>query len=156
MTGSHRYLDALESLHTMLASYPTQAELSAIQLAVDPAGRVSVVVHLRVAEPATLAAGLVEWRRSLGRPEVWAWRTPEGNELHIAVVGHGDEFDDDVPIAVLAGPTPYDRRLDHGLDPGAAERLSGETLDAWLAAEVVRTWPFSSGPTADKHTGATL
>jgi hypothetical protein len=114
---------------------PTQAGISIIHIVVNP--QTAIMVRLREAEPALLAAGLVEWQCLLGRTEIWAWRTPR----HIVVTGYGSECAE-TPIAVLAGPMPYDDQFD--LDPDASDRLGTETFYDWFGAEVVRTWPFTT------------
>lgn len=151
MSGSHRYLDTLSSFHAMLSSFPTRAEVASVQFAMSPEGQVTVTVHLRPAEPAVLAAGLVDWERTLGRTETWAWRTLNGDEVHLAVFGYDDC--DRTPIAVVSGPIPYDGwHVDYDLDLGLAEQIDTDVLYRWLGAEIARSWPFTS---ADPTTGVT-
>jgi hypothetical protein len=142
MSGSHRYLNALESFHTGLTSYPMRAELASINFTMDQERHVMITVHLEKADPVVLAAGLVDWDRTLGRAQTWGWRTPDGKEGHVAVIGYSTEG---TPIAVVAGPIPYDdQRLDHDLEPGVPEQLDTDSLYRWLGAEITEAWPFTT------------
>jgi hypothetical protein len=141
MNGSYRYLHPLESVHDLLRSYPMRAEMSSVNFTSDPAGRASVTVQLRDADPAVLAAGLVEWQRTLYPPEIWAWRNAATDGVHIVVSGFGPECDK-TPIAVLAGPIPHTPRLDTALEPGTPRRLDPDTLHSWFGLEILHSWPF--------------
>ena len=125
------------------------SEMSSVHIAVEPP---SVVVQLLATDPTLVAAGIVEWRRTLAGGSTWVWRTPLGTEIHVATTGHAPECPD-VPIAVVAGPIPHDGRLDHGLDPGRTDELDDDTLYQWLGSEIAGNWPFES--TTDIHHGAT-
>lgn len=152
MSGSARYLEALESLRVLFLDCPTRAEMSSIQLAVDSDGQPSVMVWLHTTSPAVLAAGIVEWRRTLSHGSTWVWRTPDGASLHVATTGRAPGCAD-IPIAVLAGPLPHSCHLDHALDPDLAEELDDDALYRWLGDEVANNWPFPAG-TNTAHDGA--
>jgi hypothetical protein len=76
-----------------------------------------------------------------GQGRIWAWRTPNGQELHVAITGYGSECAE-TPIVVLAGPIPYGDQFD--LDPDVSVRLGIETFYDWFGAEIIRTWPFTT------------
>ncbi|WP_460403176.1 hypothetical protein [Actinophytocola sediminis] len=79
----------MESLRELFAGYPCHVEMSSISIAVDPTGQAAVTVRLREADPAVLAAGIVEWKRTLSRASTSAWRTPAGYEVHVAIPNTG-------------------------------------------------------------------
>lgn len=153
MSGSVRYLDALESLRALFLDYPMRAEMSSIHLAVDSDGQSSIMVWLHSKDPVVLAAGIVEWRRTLSHGSTWVWRTPDGARLHVATTGRAPECAD-MPIAVLAGPLAHGCHLDNDLDPNVAAELDDDALYRWLGDEVASNWPFPAG-TNTTHTGAT-
>ncbi|OLF11141.1 hypothetical protein BLA60_14230 [Actinophytocola xinjiangensis] len=143
MNGSARYLAVLDSLREFFRDCPMNSEMSSIQLTAD--GHPQVIVRLRATDPALIAAGIVEWRRTLARGNTWAWRTPCGTEIHVATTGHAPE-DTEVPITVVAGPVPNDCGLDHDLEPGRPDELGDDTLYQWLGNEIATTWPFGPLP----------
>lgn len=139
--GSRGYLGVLESLRELFERYPVRADMSSVHVALDPAGRASVLVWLRPADPVVLAAGIVEWRRTLAGRRSWAWRTPGGEHLHISTAGHAPECDE-LSVAVLAGPIPHDCCLDVDLEPDVPEVLDDDVLYRWLGDEIANDWPF--------------
>lgn len=141
MSGSHRYLGALESLQELFVNYPFRVEMSSIHIAMDSAGQASIVVQLHKTDPVILAAGIVEWRRTLANGSTWAWRTPSGKEIHVATTGYAPECDE-TPMAVMAGPIPHDCYLDFDLDPDVPAELGDYTLYHWLGNEIANDWPF--------------
>jgi hypothetical protein len=147
MSGSHRYLTVLESLRDLFVHYPLRAEMSSITLATDATGQVSIVVALHRADTAMLAAGVVEWRRTLAEVRTWAWRTPDGEELYVSAAGHAPECEG-MRVAVIAGPVPQDAYLEHDLDPDVSTEIDLDTLYRWLGDEIANSWPFKVAPSA--------
>lgn len=141
MSGSARYLGALRSLQDMFVNYPMRAEMSSINIAMDSVGNLSVMVLLRASDPVILAAGIVEWKRSLTKGSSWVWRTPCGEEIYVSTTGYAPECDE-IPVVVMAGPISADCYLDHDLDPDEPEELSVDTLYRWLGDEIANNWPF--------------
>jgi hypothetical protein len=139
MNGSRPYLDPLEKLHTMLSSYPTRAEIASIHIA-DRSGQAEIAVRLQEAEPAPMAAGLLDWQRTLGRARTWAYRAPHQSTARLAVVGYGTECAR-TPVVVIGGPTADADQLGD-LELRNPELLDAEFLPTWLGSEIIRTWPF--------------
>jgi hypothetical protein len=144
MSGSVRYLDTLESLRALFLDYPMRADMSSIHLSVDSDGQASIMVWLRSTDPVVLAAGIVEWRRTLSPGATWVWRTPDGAGLHVATTGHAPECAG-IPVAVLAGPLPHECHLDNDLEPGLSEERDDDALYRWLGDEIAHNWPFPAG-----------
>lgn len=140
VNGSYRYLHPLDSVHDLLLSYPMRADMSSIHIEAAH-GQSTITVRLREADPAVLAAGLVEWHRTLYPAETWAWRAATGDDVHIIVTGFGPECDR-TAIAVLAGPIPQTPRLDMNLEPATPRRLDPDTLYGWFGSEILHSWPF--------------
>jgi hypothetical protein len=145
MSESHHYQAVLESLRELFVNYPFRAEMSTVTIATDPTGQASIMVWLRNTESATLAAGCVEWRRTLSQGNTWVWRTPSGDELYVATTGYAPESVD-VSMAVIAGPLPHDCYLEHDLEPDASEEVDMDTVYRWLGDEIANNWPFKSTP----------
>jgi hypothetical protein len=143
VSGSHRYLAALESLRELFVNYPFRAEISTITVAMDRLWRPAIMVQLHRAHPVILAAGIMEWRRTLSHGNTWAWRTPNGAELFVATAGRAPESDD-MPVAVIAGPIPHDCYLENDLEPDVSEEVDDDTLYRWLGDEIANNWPFET------------
>ncbi|MGH3761185.1 hypothetical protein [Actinophytocola sp.] len=146
MSGSYRYLRALESLQELFANYPFRADMSSMLISMDPTGKAAILVQLHSADPMVLAAGIVEWKRTLVDGNTWAWRTPSGKEIHISTTGYTPECGE-TSIVVMTGPVPHDCYLDFHLDPNTSEVLDDERLYHWLGSEIANNWPFK--PTFD-------
>lgn len=162
MSESRRYLASLEALRELFIHYPVHAELSSIRLTATRTGAASIVVRLRETDPVVLAAGIVEWRRTLAGGNTWAWRTANGTDLHVATTGYAPECRD-VPLTVVGGPIPSLCCLDVEIEHVA--EIDDDTLYRWLGDEIANDWPFEpatlgdhrSPPvgTAHPHLGAT-
>jgi hypothetical protein len=139
MSGSRHYLLPLEALHDLFVQYPVRADLSSIHIATDHSGKASILVRLRQADPAVLAAGIVEWRRTLSKGTSWAWRAPSGKNIHVVTTGYVPECGG-IPLTVVAGPVPLNCCLD--LDLEIPEELDDDSLYRWLGDEIANNWPF--------------
>jgi hypothetical protein len=141
VSGSNSYVRPLASLLELFDGYPFHAEISSIHIAADSLGEPAILVHLREMDPGILAAGLVEWARTLDETVIRGWRTPSGTETHISVTGYAPECGD-VPIGVLTGPFPHSNRFDVRREPGQVKELDEDALSAWFVSETTNTWPF--------------
>jgi len=112
-------------------------ELSSVQIATGADGATTVLVRLRDSDPVVLAAGIVEWRRTLVRGRTLAWRAANGDSFQVVVTGFGGEIDE-IPLTVVTGPVPADCCLDLEL-PG---EVDDDVLYRWLGDEIANNWPF--------------
>jgi len=128
MSDSARFVDLLESLHTLLANYPVQSDIASIEVEVDAFGRDAAVVHLWPTTLATLAAGLVEWDRTLACATASVRRTSDGRSVHVTVSGRSDEGD--VPVQVW-GSTVFHEHLFGPIQPGHRHPIDMSALRVW-------------------------
>ncbi|OLF05871.1 hypothetical protein BLA60_34385 [Actinophytocola xinjiangensis] len=140
MSGSQRFLGPLAAVRELFVRCPVDVEMSSVRIGVDAGGVVSALVRLRNSDPAVLAAGIVQWRRTLVRGNTWAWRGPAGDGFHIVTTGFGE--DGGVAVAVVAGPVPAGCCLDLEL-PG---EIDDDVLYRWLGDEIANNWPFETKP----------
>lgn len=68
MRGSDRYLEPLAAVRELFVRCPVHVELSSVQIATGADGAATVLVRLGDSDPVVLAAGIVEWRRTLELP----------------------------------------------------------------------------------------
>jgi hypothetical protein len=130
MTTSETFLPLLDSIRVLLRDYPVQAEMTAVRVVLGE----RVVVQLATGGLGTVAAGIVEWGRTLAAGRHTIERSSDGATVTLGLVGHVDEDGTDVEVY---GTTPYDaRRL-------GAELLPGETTT--VPFEVLAVWAIGSG-----------
>jgi hypothetical protein len=128
MSGSDRFVGLLASLHTLLANYPIEADMSSVEVEIDAFGREAATVHLWPTRLAILAAGLVEWERTLASGTASMWRTPDGHSVHLTLNGRSDEGD--IPVQVW-GSVPFHEHVFGDLAPGDRRRIDTALLALW-------------------------
>ena len=129
MTGSDKFLPPLESIHNLLRYYPIQADLASIKVDTTSGVRSRVMVQLAATDLTTIAAGLLEWHRTLADSAAVAARTSDGVTVHLGVCGINDEDGSDVDVW---GCAPYDPKLiGADLQPGERVSLPFEELAVW-------------------------
>lgn len=130
MTMSETFLPLLDSIRVLFRDYPIQADMTAVRV-VDGE---RVVVQLATGDLGAVAAGIVEWDRTLAAGRRTIERSTDGATVTLGLVGHVDEDGTDVEVY---GTTPYDaRRL-------GAELLPGEIIG--VPFEVLAVWVIGSG-----------
>lgn len=128
MSGSARFVDLLASLHTLLANYPIEADMSSVEVEIDAFGREAATVHLWPTRLAALAAGLVEWERTLASGTASVWRTRDGRRVHLTVQGRSDEGD--IPVQVW-GSARFHEHLFGDLAPDERRPIDTALLALW-------------------------
>ena len=125
MTTSETFLTLLDSIRTLLRDYPIQADMTTVRV-VDGE---RVVVQLAAGDLGAVAAGIVEWDRTLAAGRRTIERSSDGATVTLGLVGHVDEDGTDVEVY---GTTPYDaRRLGTDLLPGEATAVPFEVFAVW-------------------------
>jgi hypothetical protein len=125
MTTSETFLPLLDSIHTLLRDYPIQADMTTVRV-VDGD---RVVVQLAAGDLGAVAAGIVEWDRTLAAGRRTIERSSDGATVTLGLVGHVDEDGTDVEVY---GDTTYDaRRLGTDLLPGETTAVPFEVLAVW-------------------------
>src|SRR5262245_48535535 len=113
MNGSDQVLPLMESAVALLRDYPGRGDMASIRVV---AGE-SVVVQLAAGELGAVAAGIVEWDRTLAAGRCTLARTSDGAAVVPSLAGHIDEDGTDVEVC---GTAPYDSHVI------GAELLPGE------------------------------
>ncbi|GAB3460590.1 hypothetical protein [Actinophytocola sediminis] len=103
------YATELEGFTTMLANYPIQANIAALQMTINTHGTITIDVCLEPGHLAQGAAELIEWRRTLAKPQAMIERSPNGHTANIAILGHNPE--NDTLINVWLCTVPYSPQL---------------------------------------------
>jgi hypothetical protein len=134
VNGSDKFLPLLEAMHVLFRDYPIQGEMTDIRL-VTESGRGLVVVRLATGELPTVAAGMVEWYRTLAGPRGIAFRSTDGTTVYLGLVGRDDETDTDIEVR---GRVAFDERHRVSLDLFAGEQKS-------LSLEMLALWAIGSG-----------
>ncbi len=125
MTTSETFLPLLDSIHALLRDYPIQADMTTVRVADGD----RVVVQLAAGDLGTVAAGIVEWDRTLAAGRRTIERSSDGATVTLGLVGHVDEDGTDVEVYAT---TPYDaRRLGTDLLPGETTAVPFEVLAVW-------------------------
>jgi hypothetical protein len=129
MNASDKFLPLLDSIHSLLRHYPVQAEVGSIRVVAESSARQLVMVQLAAGELTTVAAGLVEWHRTLAAGRGVAARTSDGATVHLGVCGHIDEDGTDVEVW---GCAPHDARLiGDDVMPGERTSVPFDVLAVW-------------------------
>lgn len=125
MTTSDLFLPLLDSIHALLRDYPIQADIATVRVV---AGE-RVVVQLAAGDLGAVAAGIVEWDRTLAAGRRTIERSTDGATVTLGLVGHVDEDGTDVEVYAT---TTYDaRRLGTDLLPGETVAVPYEVLAVW-------------------------
>lgn len=129
MNGSDKFLPLLDSIRLLLRHYPMQAEMTAVWVVAEGSARQLVVVQLAAGELGRVAAGLVEWHRTLAAGRCVAARSSDGATVDLGVCGHIDEDGTDVEVW---GCAPHDaRHIGSDLLPGERASVPFEVLAVW-------------------------
>src|ERR1044072_1966865 len=130
MTTSETFLPLLDSIRVLLRDYPTQADIATVRVV---AGE-RVVVQLAAGDLGSVAAGIVEWDRTLAAGHSTIERSSDGATVTLGLAGHVDEDGTDVEVY---GTSPYDAtRL-------GADQLPGETTA--VPFDVLAVWAIGAG-----------
>jgi hypothetical protein len=125
MTTSETFLPLLDSIRVLFRHYPIQADMTTVRIV---AGE-RVVVQLAAGDLGRVAAGIVEWDRTLAAGRRTIERSSDGASVTLGLVGHVDEDGTDVEVY---GTTPYDAlRLGTDLLPGETTAVPFEVLAVW-------------------------
>jgi hypothetical protein len=125
MTTSQTFLPLLDSIRVLLRDYPIHADMTTVRV-VDGE---RVVVQLATGDLGTVAAGIVEWDRTLAAGRHTVERSPDGATVTLGLAGHVDEDGTDVEVY---GTTTHDaRRLGTDLLPGETTTVPLEVLAVW-------------------------
>jgi hypothetical protein len=125
MTTSQTFLPLLDSIRVLLRDYPIHADMTTVRV-VDGE---RIVVQLAAGDLGTVAAGMVEWDRTLAAGKHTIERSSDGATVTLGLAGHVDEDGTDVEVY---GTTTYDaRRLGTDLLPGETTAVPFEVLAVW-------------------------
>jgi hypothetical protein len=129
VNGSDKFLPLLDAMHTLLRDYPIQGEMTEIRVVLaESPGR--VVVRLATGDLPTVAAGMVEWYRTVVAPSGTVFRGTDGTTVHFGLVGRDEETGVDIEVR---GRVAFDERYRVSLDlfPGEQKPLTLEMLALW-------------------------
>src|SRR5262249_46185815 len=107
MTTSETFLPLLDSIRDLFHHYPIHAGMGSVRAVVDCGARQLVVVQLVAGNLETVAAGIVEWDRTLAAGRRTMERSTDGATVTLGLAGHVDEDGTDVEVY---GTAPYDGR----------------------------------------------
>src|SRR4051812_43480766 len=134
MNSSDAFLLLLDSIRDLFRYYPIRSGMCSVQVVVEPGTRQLVVVQLEAGALGSVAAGIVEWERTLAAGRLTIERSSDGATVTLGVAGHVDEDGTDVEVY---GTAPFEaRRL-------GTDVLPGETVA--VPFEVVAVWAIGSG-----------
>jgi len=134
VNSSDNFLPLLDSIRNLFQHYPIRSEMGSVQVIVDSGARQLVVVQLVDGDLGSVAAGIVEWDRTLAAGRLTIERSPDGATVTLGVAGHIDEDGTDVEVY---GTAPFEaRRL-------GTDVMPGETVA--VPFEVVAVWAIGSG-----------
>ena len=134
MNSSDNFLPLLDSIRNLFQHYPIRSAMGSVQVVVNSGARQLVVVQLASGNLGTVAAGIVEWERTLAAGRLTIERSSDGATVTLGVAGHVDEDGTDIEVY---GTAPFEaRRL-------GTDVMPGETIA--VPFEVVAVWAIGSG-----------
>ncbi|MBV8997383.1 MAG: hypothetical protein JO287_27640 [Pseudonocardiales bacterium] len=111
-------IDLLEATRTHLCQFEVPHPWS-VTINTSLSGR-AINVQLDCLEPPEVAAALLAWADTLTAVTAEAWRTPNGDSVHLSVTGH---LANSALLRVFAAIPYTDHGLGADLDPGAEATL---------------------------------
>ena len=124
--------DLLDALRAHLAAFEVPA-LFSVRLTTSPCGP-HVSAQLPGHHPAQLAAGLLAWADTLTEVTTTAWRVPDGDCLHLTVIG---QLSAGVTVEVYGGMPFTGRGIGAELVPHSTTTVPLAALRAMATPEEV-------------------
>jgi hypothetical protein len=129
VNSSEAFLPLLYSIRDLFQRYPIQSGMGSVRVVVGSGARQLVVVQLVAGDLGSVAAGIVEWDRTLAAGRLMIERSSDGATVTLGVAGHVDEDGTDVEVY---GTAPFEaRRLGTDVMPGETVAVPFEVLAVW-------------------------
>jgi hypothetical protein len=127
MNDSATMVRLLDAIRGHLTKSSLSAAIASVRVGSDALDGDHVIVHLRPAQLAALASGLLEWADTVTQVTVTAWRPPHGESVHLTVTG---QLSDTTRVEVYGG-FDYTDALFGDLQPGGRQGVSLSALRTW-------------------------
>lgn len=136
MSSPETFVRLLDAVRDHLTEHPVPADISSVQVAVNPLDGEHATVHLRHLGLAELAGALLGWADTLTEITATAWRPPTSDRVHLAVTGRLATG----PRVEVYGGVPFTESV-FGADLQSGGQQS-------LALSVLRGWATDTGEVA--------